>query len=148
MLETSENSFEKFRWVWKIAFNSQEDVFKICWTEPVIQHISLLRERFVQLKLEDMIDFNSSYTFRLYEILITSIGENSYKNPKFSPEVLMEMMDVPESCLVYKTFRQRVLTTAVRELKVKVKRFEKLEMVEEKEKGKRKVIRLEFVGLS
>jgi plasmid replication initiation protein len=140
-----EESFKRTRWVWFVAFDKLEDTFEIAWTEPVIQHISLLRERFVKLDLTELVNLSSSYSFRLYEILTTVVGENSYKNPYFTIEQLMYMMDVPESCKVYKTFNNRILKTAIGELKMKVKRFSKMEIEEEKEK--RKVIGIRFSGV-
>jgi len=139
--------FKKTRWVWKVGFEATTDTFEIAWTEPVIQHISLLRERFVKLDLKELVALDSSYSFRLYEILTTVVGENGYKNPYFTVEQLMYMLDVPDSCKVYKTFKQRVVMIAIKELKTKVKRFEKMEMIEEKEKGKKKVVGIRFSGV-
>jgi len=144
-VNVSANKREKIRWAWKVGFDGDKDTFNICWTEPVIQHISLLRERFVKLDLTELVNLSSSYSFRLYEILTTVTGENSYKNPSFTVEQLMYMMDVPDSCKVYKTFNNRVLKVAITELKTKVKRFAKLGMEEEKEK--RKVIGIKFCGV-
>ena len=140
-------SYSYSRWITFFNYNKEEDSISIRWSEELVQHICQLRERFVKLDLMELIDLKSIYSWRLYEILVTTIGENSYKNPSFTPEQLMFMMDVPESCKVYKTFKGRVLKVAVEELKTKVKRFSKMNMVEEKENGKRKVIGVGFEGV-
>ena len=140
-----DGTYTKTHWISSFTYDAVEDRFEIYWTPQVIGHISQLRERFVKLDLSELIDVKSMYSFRLYEILTTVIGENSYRNPSFTIEQLMHMMDVPDSCKEYKIFKQRVLMVAVGELKTKVKRFSKMEIEEEKEK--RKVLGIKFCGV-
>jgi hypothetical protein len=145
--EDGQGSYRFSRWISDFAYNKPLDRFEIYWSPKVIQHLCLLRERFVKIDLSELIDLQSSYSFRLYEILTTVVGENSYKNPYFTVTQLMDMFDVPESYREYKVFNNRVLKTAVGELKTKVKRFSKMEIEEEKEKGKRKVVGVRFCGV-
>ena len=123
-----------------------QDTLYLYWSDTILTHISQLKERFTKLDLLEIKDFSSSYSFRLYEILICSIGENSYKNPKFSVEELMYMMQVPRSYLGYNIFKQRVLTPCVRELSTKTGKFKAIALKEHKGKGSKKIVEVEFTG--
>jgi len=144
--ETSNGGYCFARWCDRFYFDREQDSLTIKWSDTILSHISQLKERFTKLDLLEMKDFSSSYTFRLYEILICSIGENSYKNPKFLVEDLQRIMKVPESYLQYKIFKQKVLTPCTKELQTKTGKFSKLNFVEGKLAGSKKVVSLEFSG--
>ena len=139
-------SFHITRWFAEAYYDRSTDLLQAMFTNTVLQSISELTEKFTKLDLVEMKDFSSSYSFRLYEILHCRIGENSYKNPKFEVETLMLMLDVPPSLLNYRNFKLRVLTPCVAELRCKTGKFSKLELVEHKGKGSKKVLELEFKG--
>ena len=126
----------KIHWLQKFWYSNADDSFYLYWNKDVIRHISLLRERFAKLNLDDLVGLRSSYSIRMYELLITAVGENSYKNPSWSPEELMELLDVPDSYREYKIFKMRVLNVIWKELKENVVKFKDLEM--ELEVGNRK----------
>jgi plasmid replication initiation protein len=139
-------SFSITRWFAEAKYDRKTDILQAMLTSTVVANISELTERFTKLDLLEMKDFSSSYSFRIYEILICSIGENSYKNPKFKLEDLMSMLDVPESLKDYRNFKARVITPCLKELKTKTGKFSKLEVKEHKQTGSKKVIEIEFTG--
>lgn len=133
-------------WASDIVHDVSSDSWELYWSRTILTHISELKERFTKLDLTEMKDFSSSYSFRLYEILMCSVGENSYRNPSFEVETLMNMMQVPESYRNYRSFKARVLTPCTKELRTKTGKFTNLSITEIKQKGSKKVISLEFAG--
>jgi plasmid replication initiation protein len=133
-------------WASYVDYDRSSDTLKLYWSLPILAHISELKERFTKLDLTEMKDFSSSYSFRLYEILMCSVGENSYRNPSFEVETLMNMMQVPESYRNFRAFKARVLTPCTKELRTKTGKFSNLSITEVKQKGSKKVISLEFNG--
>lgn len=142
-VETPE-SFCITRWFAEVSYDRKTDVLQAMLTSTVVANISELTERFTKLDLLEMKDFSSSYSFRLYEILMCSVGENSYRNPNFLVENLMELMQVPESLKDYRNFKTRVLTPCTKELQTKTGKFSKLAFKEGKLAGSKKVVSLEF----
>lgn len=137
-------SFDITRWFAEAKYDRKTDILQAMLTSTVVANISELTERFTKLDLLEMKDFSSSYSFRLYEILMCSVGENSYRNPKFLVEDLQKMLDVPESLKDYRNFKTRVLTPCTKELQTKTGKFSKLEFKEGKLAGSKKVVSLEF----
>ena len=140
-------SFIYSHWISDATYVRDSDTVELYWSRTILSHISLLKERFTKLDLTEIRDFNSTYSFRLYEILTCAIGENSFKNPKFDVEVLMDMMQVPESYRNYRTFKARVLTPCTSELQNKTNKFSKLSLIEHKRKGSKKIVEVEFSGV-
>lgn len=146
VIQADGESYLDARWISEAGYDREADVIMLTWTNRVLQHISLLKERFTKLDLLEIKKFHSSYSFRLYEILICSVGENSYKNPSFETEELMNMLDVPDSYRNYMTFKVKVITPCVKELKIKTGKFNSLNIIEHKKQGSKKIVRLEFSG--
>lgn len=141
-----EGGYLDIRWIAEAGYSKASDSVILAWSPRVKKHISQLKERFTKLDLAEMKDFSSSYTFRLYEIIQCSIGENGYKNPNIKVKDLMTALDVPESYKNYMTFNARVLTPCVKELNTKIAKFKKLKVEEHKVKGSKKVESIEFQG--
>ena len=144
LLQADGESYLDVRWISESGYDRETDTIMLTWTTRVLLHISLLQERFTKLDLLEIKDFKSNYSFRLYEILICSIGENSYRNPKFLVEDLMNLLDIPRSYRNYMTFKQKVLTPCTKELQTKTGKFSKLEFKEGKLSGSKKVVSIEF----
>jgi plasmid replication initiation protein len=139
-------SFHISRWFSESCYDRKTDLLQAMFTSTVVSNISELSERFTKLDLKEMKDFSSSYSFRLYEILMCSVGENSYRNPSFVVSDLMTMLDVPDSLKDYRNFKTRVLTPCTKELQTKTGKFTNLSINEVKQKGSKKVVSLEFSG--
>lgn len=142
----AEGNYIKAVWVSDVEYRAKADTVELWWSNNIRKHISQLKERFTKLDLLEIQDFSSSYSFRLYEILTCSIGENSYKNPKYAVEDLMRMLQVPPSLTDYRNFKARVLNPCSKELSEKTGKFKKLTFVEHKVKGSKKVESIEFQG--
>ena len=138
-------SYIDTRWLSEKGYDRETDVVMITWSQRVLSHISLLRERFTKLDLKEMKDFSSTYSFRIYELIICSVGENSYQNPKFLVDDLMDILDVPDSYRNYMTFKQKVLKPVIAELRNKTGKFAGIEIIEHKKQGSKKVIEIEFI---
>lgn len=137
-------SYVDTRWLSEKGYDRETDAVMITWSQRVLNHISLLKERFTKLDLKEMKDFSSTYTFRIYELIICSVGENSYKNPKFPVEDLMNILDVPDSYRNYMTFKLKVLKPVIAELRSKTGKFSGIELVEHKKQGSKKIMEVEF----
>jgi plasmid replication initiation protein len=144
--ESKDGSYGFARWCDSFNFIKEDDTIVIKWSDTILEHISQLKERFTKLDLSAMQNFSSSYSFRLYEILICSVGENSYKNPRYTVDELMTMMQVPPSLRDYRNFKARVLKPCTKELIEKTGKFKKLNFVETRMQGSKKVESLEFQG--
>jgi len=140
-------SFSYARWISSYKYDAEQDNITIRWSQDILEHISELKERYVKLDLDDLVELQSSYSYRLYEILNTSIGENGYKNPSFMVEDLMFMLDVPRSYRAYNIFKMRVLTPCVKELSENIPKFKKLSVVETNAPRSKRVASLEFKGV-
>lgn len=144
--ESKDGSYGFARWCDSFNFIKEDDTIVIKWSDTILEHISQLKKRFTKLDLSAMQNFSSSYSFRLYEILTCSVGENSYKNPRYTVEELMGMLQVPPSLTDYRNFKARVLNPCSKELTEKTGKFKKLVLVEHKVKGSKKVASIEFQG--
>jgi len=141
-----EGNSTKAVWVADIDYKIKADTTELWLSNTILKHVSQLKERFTKLDLLEVQDFSSSYSFRLYEILTCSVGENSYKNPRYAVDELMTMMQVPPSLKDYRNFKARVLTPCSKELTEKTGKFKKLSLVETRVKGSKKVASIEFQG--
>jgi plasmid replication initiation protein len=139
-------SFSYARWISSYKYDAEMDNITIRWSQDILEHVSELKERYVKLDLNDLVELQSSYSYRLYEILNVTLGENGYKNPSFSVEDLMFMLDVPRSYRSYNIFKMRVLTPCVKELSETVLKFKNLSVVETNAPRSKKVVSLEFRG--
>lgn len=142
--ETSAGSYAMLRWICELSYSSEDDSFKLCWSPTVHRYISNLKGSYAKLSLVDMKNFNSSYSFRLYEILISRVGENGYKKPRFSVEELMDMLQVPESYRSYNIFKQKVLTPCTKELRENVTQFSRLAFEGIPQPRSKKIIEIEW----
>lgn len=144
-----DGSYAYARWVHSFRYDKPSDTFSIKWSTELIEHISLHIDHFTTLDLKEMVDFKSSYTFRLYELLVSLTGHNKYKNPRLPVETWMYMLDVPESYKEYKTFKSKVLIPCIKELSAKVVKFKAINIKEHKKplSRTRKIEEIEFTGV-
>jgi len=137
------NKFNKFRWVQQVIFDKDMDSVSLMWSNPIIPYIRQLTSYFVQLRLQHLLTLNSSYSWRLYEVLKMEKGKNIYKKEvKFEVEELQTLLNVPESRKEYKFFKSKIIKVAVGELITK----NVMPQLDYKEKKVgRRIVSLEFV---
>lgn len=93
----------------------------------IVPHLLQIRGQFTKYPLRDAVDFNSSYTWRFYEILASWAKPKNQTNGLFagwiraqSVEELREMLGVPAS-YSWQKFNTRVIGVAQAELKEKAR---------------------------
>lgn len=94
----------------------------VCTLNPrIVPHLIGLREKFSSYSLANAVNFKSSYTWRLYEILVSWAQPKSDTGGRFcgwfdlDTDELRKMLGVPES-YNYGRFNKSVLDTVIREL--------------------------------
>lgn len=105
-------------WVNKITYVDEKGLIVLYFSEEVISMISRLQDQFTRYHLEQVADFKSKYSIRLYELIIKwlSVG----KTEKFEIEALRGKLGLEEN--KYKTmslFKANVIDKAVLEISTK-----------------------------
>jgi plasmid replication initiation protein len=113
-------SFIKFRWVSSIRYDAKEDTVSLRWSVDILPYITQLTEYFTKLRLNDLLELQSTYSWKLYTILKSHKGENNFKKEvTISVEDLIFELAVPDSCKDFKMLNSRILQKATSELKKK-----------------------------
>jgi plasmid replication initiation protein len=130
-----DKSFLKFRWISSIRYEAKEDSVSLRWSIDILPYITQLTEYFTKLRLNDLLELQSTYSWKLYIILKSHRGENNFKQDvTIKVEDLVFELAVPDSCKEFKMLNSRILSKATKELAKKA--FPKLVMSFNK-KGKR-----------
>lgn len=120
-IKEANGSYEKFRWIRRIKFDTVTDSIGIYWSDDIVPYIKDLESYFVRLQLEKLFQLNSTYSWKLFTILSSKKGENKYKGfQKISVEDLMFMLDVPTSCKEFKHFNNLILKKVAKEFQSKL----------------------------
>ena len=112
-LTPNERFTETFvRWICSISYLEQEGTVRLGFSPGIIPMLSELTANFTQYKLENVINFKSAYTFRLYEIL------KSWMNCRqtLSLEFLHEVLQLSDSYGKISNLRDRVLQPSIDEI--------------------------------
>jgi len=113
-------SFIKFRWVSSIRFDAKEDTISLRWSVDILPYITQLTEYFTKLRLNDLLELQSTYSWKLYILLKSHKGENNFKKEvTIRVEDLIFELAVPDSCKDFKMLNSRILQKATGELKKK-----------------------------
>ena len=129
---------ERIRWVSEIEFKKGSGEIKLRFSNKVKGYIGNLKARFTSFKFEQVSALKSVYSIRLYELFIQF---QKFEQRKISLEELKEMLGIEhESYKAFKSFKQWVITPAMKELNAKTN----LEVDYEQIKDGRKVVALEF----
>jgi plasmid replication initiation protein len=108
-----------FRWVSSAVFDKETGSASIRFTEEVLPYIHGLQRHFTQIRLKKVVELQSTYSWRLYELYRMKQTSNSRVSPSFSLEELYTLLDVPESRREFRKFNERILKKAVAELQDK-----------------------------
>lgn len=115
----------------------KDDEGKItCGFNPhIVPHLIGLREKFSSYPLKKTVNFNSSYTWRFYELLVSWAQPKQYTDGVFmgwidrqSVEELREMLGVPVS-YTWGMFQKKVLDTVQEELNKKANVYLKIDRI-------------------
>ena len=115
----------EFTLMTQARYRKTEGLIKCKFNPDILPHLLGLREKFSSYPLKKVVDFQSSYTWRFYEILVSWARPKNQTNGRFagwikkqSVDELREMLGVPES-YKWNMFETRVLQVATQELKEK-----------------------------
>jgi plasmid replication initiation protein len=145
-LKEGTNSFCSFGWVQWIRYDEVTDTIGLRWSFGILPYIQNLTKYFTKLKLNSLLGLKSTYSWKLYQLLVSKKGENIYKrNVEIDIESILFSLDVPISCREFKFFNSKILQKSMKEI-VSQKLLEELS-VEKILKGK-KVTGLSFSWLN
>ena len=109
-----------------VTYHENEGMISYSFNQEIIPHLIGLREKFTQYPLKKAVDFQSSYTWRFYEILVSWAKDKKHTEGRFAGWIknqpvdeLREMLGVPKS-YNWGTFQKNVLDVVVSELRGKV----------------------------
>jgi plasmid replication initiation protein len=144
--DSTNGKFIKFRWVSSISFDPETDLVGLRWSIDLLPYITDLKDYFTKLKLGKLLELQSIYSWKLYTVICSRRGENSYKSGvTFTLEELLFMLDVPDSYKEFKHFNNLLLKKAIIELRNKLK-MNNLEV--KFVKSGRKIVKLVFFGFT
>jgi len=102
---------DKLRWIYRrAAYESEGGVVSIYFSPDILPYLSSLRANFTKYKLEYISKFKSSYSIRIYELLVqwTSKGTR-----EVSLDWLKESLQIEDKYSSIKNFKSRVLQPAI-----------------------------------
>lgn len=141
-----DKSFNGFCWVQSVEYNATNDTIGIRWSYDILPYIQNLSKYFTKLKLNNLLGLRSTYSWKLYQLLLSKKGENIYKKQvEIEIESLLFSLDVPESCKEFKHFNSKILQRCMKEIESQ-KLFEDFKVTKVLQ-GK-KVISLSFSWLN
>lgn len=108
-----------FRWVSTAVFDKEDGAAYLQFSKEVLPYIQGLQRHFTQIRLKKVVELQSTYSWRLYELYRMKQISNSKVSPSFTLEELYAMLDVPASRQEYRKFNERILKPAVKELESK-----------------------------
>lgn len=112
-LEPSSRSGERnTRWVHSVDYVPQSGSIDLFFAPFIIPFLSELKDNFTQYKLEHVLNFKSSYSTRLYEILKSSMNGEIM----LTVEWLKEALELPPSYHRMDNLKKRVLKPALNEI--------------------------------
>jgi plasmid replication initiation protein len=145
-LQKETGGFVSFGWVQFIEYDEVSDYIGIRWSYGILPYIQNLTKFFTKLRLNELLGLRSTYSWKLYQLLLSKKGENNYKKEVvIAYESMLFSLDVPISCREFKFFNSKILQKSMKEVD-KVGLLEELKM-KKVLKGK-KVVGLSFTWLN
>lgn len=105
---------EEFRWIQKkIHYQKGEGKIKIFWSDDVLAYIGQLKRRFTTYRLADVASLSTSYSIRLYELLMQF---NSTKQRSISVDDFRSLFQLNDKYPLFRDLNKRVIKPAVKEI--------------------------------
>jgi|TARA_Y100000588_G_C14191456_1_gene898201 plasmid replication initiation protein len=105
---------EEFRWIQKkIHYQKGEGRIKLFWSDDVLTYIGQLKRRFTTYRLADVASLNTSYSIRLYELLMQF---NSTKQRSISVDDFRSLFQLNDKYPLFRDLNKRVIKPAVKEI--------------------------------
>jgi plasmid replication initiation protein len=113
----SKKSVHKIRWFSETIYMPEEQIFKVRFSVGIIPYLSNIQKHFIQLKIKDAVKLNNEYAWKLFDRISEYRGKGqNCRQLEMFPMELCEMLNVPESCKMYKNLKGKVLLPAFKEL--------------------------------
>jgi plasmid replication initiation protein len=109
----SETDYGKVRWVDRIRFFDSEGRIELRFSPDILRYLSNLKSEFTQYKLQYVSKFRSSYSIRIYELLVQwlSEGEREIKVTE-----LRETLDLGDAYPSVTELKRNVIEPALRDI--------------------------------
>lgn len=119
-ITNAEGKEETVSWFSKVKINKGTGTVSVKFDETIQDYLFLLQNRYTQYKLSTPLAFQSKYSIRLYELLLSYIKKSELDNKgeielSFTPDELKERLDAQNYQKFY-DFRRFVLEKAVEEI--------------------------------
>lgn len=103
----------EMRWIYRKEYVKDEGKITLYFSPEIIPYLSQLSDKFTAYKLKYVSQFKSSYSIRLYEILVqwASTGEREVK-----VEWLREIFQVEEKYKTIKDFKKYIIDPAIEDI--------------------------------
>lgn len=126
------------RWVWMCEYRKNEGAVLIGFSPAIAPHLTLLREQFTILKLEQVGALSSQYAMRIFALC----GQyRSIKERSFTVEEFRSMLDLGDKYESVNELRRRIIDPSVEEISAET---DMALSYEPKRKG-RKIIGFRFI---
>lgn len=112
--------WKMFQWVSTAEYDGN-GILTLRLSDQIKPYVLELEKWFTQYQLKNILEFNSYYAIRLYEIIKCEDGMTGNSNPalEFEIEELRQYFDCEKKYSAFKDFRKRVIEVAVREINEK-----------------------------
>lgn len=119
-ITNAEGKEETVSWFSKVKINKGTGTVSVKFDETIQDYLFLLQNRYTQYQLSTPLAFQSKYTIRLYELLLSYIKKDDLTAGKeieltFTPEELKERLDAQNYTKFY-DFRRFVLDKGIEEI--------------------------------
>lgn len=119
-ITNEEGKEETVSWFSKVKINKGTGTVSVKFDETIQDYLFLLQNRYTQYQLSTPLAFQSKYSIRLYELLLSYIKKSDLESRKeieltFTPEELKERLDAQNYKKFY-DFRRFVLDKGIEEI--------------------------------
>jgi len=112
--------WKTFQWVQLAQYDGNGNL-TLMLSNQIQPFVLALNERFTQYKLANILEMDSFYAIRLYELLKSDDHKRDFDGdyPEYSMEFLRQFFECEKKYDAFKDFRKRVIDIAVREINAK-----------------------------
>lgn len=105
---------EEFRWIQKkVIYHKGDGKVTITWSDDVLTYIGQLKSRFTSYKIRNISSFQSTYSIRLYELLMQF---NSTKERTISLDDFRSLFKINDKYLKFKDLNRDVIKPSIKEI--------------------------------
>lgn len=135
----TQNGWFVANWFSDIEYVRGKAMFKVSFSSKLKPYLLELKEKFVKYHIENIINLNSEYSIKIYQLL------KQYENIQsrtFTVVELQDLLQVPDSYKIkYNDFKKKVLEVSKKELVQKCDIYFEYKEIKES----RKIVQIEFI---